>query len=319
MLSCQFKTGLLVVKPRLIPAGGVVALRTSLRKPFCKLVAMNVFVATFACQELLPPEGLHFLSATHAFCMAPVARHCRVRLRQLKARIFVRRDRKERRTEPRFTVAGFAGPFVSTQGKLPPMRVGVTVAAVFERFCVDLDKPISWLFALHVADGTGGIGVLPPERKTGFGVIESVRQLLFPTPFRVTRRTESMIGPAGKLPPVRVRVTVGTGLELCDAKTSLTCFLPGLPRGCMTFLARDLQMLPLQGIVRRRMIKTFPCCLPSAGRVAPVAGLLEFPIMRIPVAIRTLRKRQSFVLKFGLPIDDFRMAGLALHRFMSSG
>jgi hypothetical protein len=128
-----------------------------------------------------------------------------------------------------------------------------------------------------------------------------------------------MIRPVDKLFAVRIRVTVGTGLELRHAKASLTRFLTGLSASDMTFLARNLLVLPLQGIIRRRMIKPLPSCLPSAGRVAPVAALLELPLMRILMAIRTLRKCQAFVLKFDSPVDQFRMARLTLYGFMLTG
>jgi hypothetical protein len=98
----------------------------------------------------------------------------------------------------------------------------------------------SWLLRLNVAHGAGKIGMLPPQGKSGFRMIKPVHRPFLPAAFGVARSAGSSIGSIGKLLPVRIRMTVGAGLKLRDAKAPLTGLLIGLTGYHMTFLTLHL-------------------------------------------------------------------------------
>jgi hypothetical protein len=128
------------------------------------------------------------------------------------------------------------------------MQIGMAVATMLERLRVDLHWSGSWLLRLHMADGAGHISVLSAQGETGSRMIKPVHCPFLPAAFSMARRTKSMIRPVGKLLPVRIRMTVGAGLKLCDAKTPLAGLLTRLPRSPMTLLALHLLVLCFQRI-----------------------------------------------------------------------
>jgi len=130
---------------------------------------------------------------------------------------------------------------------------------------------------------------------------------------RMTSRALALIGALGELAAVRIRFVTGNALVEHQRLLEIAAR--------MTLYAFHLRMLPLQGILRLRVIEVLgesgSDLLPTRSCVAGLASLLEAAMVNIVVAVRTLSEGKASVAR--LSIGSGGMALLALHLQVLSG
>ena len=277
------------------------ALGIQLRHPLRKLTLVNVLMA---CRAGQLRKVVRHHSLPRQRLVALVARHRNMTTRQRKVRLLVLRHRVVRCLERRPSVALLAPVVPRSTRKLPLMLVLMAVDAQRKLQTVAPRRPLRRVavVALH-------LGMRRHQRKLRLRMIRHRVRRLVPVLHSVAALALPLIRPTRKLSAVNILVAI-QALRMRDLRLEV----PSL----MASVAIHFQVLPKQRKIRLRMVKPIrkPRLRPTQRRVAGVTSRLELTLVRILVAIRTIRKLQPFVT--WLPILTCRMALFARHALMQA-